>query len=316
MNIPIHLVAEGTRLRRTNPDTVATLASSIADVGLLHPITVYARQVMEAGISVDGWGLIAGLHRLEACRQLGHTEIPAHIVSLGELERQIAECDENLCGTKLTPAERALFTSRRKQAYEALHPETRNGETGSGRSKVRQVGEPAKRFTVDTAARTGRSERDVQRDVQRGAGIDEAVLSDIRGTNLDKGVTLDLLAVLPKDQQAGEIERLQNAETPSKSQILNEYGEPTETAIVRLTSIEIESLFTEYKQRAYPYRPRKGYTPPNAVEAGYYAHHIARAEVFERALSKIALVSAVDAVDVASAEPISDANAHRTIDQA
>jgi ParB family chromosome partitioning protein len=92
-------------------------------------------------------------------------------VELDDLQRQIAECDENLCGTKLTPAERAVFTTRRKQAYEALHPKTRAGMAGNGRKKLRQLGE-ATRFTADTAEKSGRSECDVQRDTARGARID------------------------------------------------------------------------------------------------------------------------------------------------
>jgi len=70
-------------------------------------------------------------------------------------------------------AERAIFTKRRKEAYEALHPETRNGATGNGRQKVRQLGEPTlpDRFTADTATKTGQSERSVQRDAHRGEKI-------------------------------------------------------------------------------------------------------------------------------------------------
>ena len=64
------------------------------------------------------------------------------------------------------PSERALFTQRRKEAYEALHPETKHGENQHTRS--RQVGDNhAGRFTADTAARTGQSERSVQRDAAR-----------------------------------------------------------------------------------------------------------------------------------------------------
>jgi hypothetical protein len=56
----------------------------------------------------------------------------------------------------LSKAERALFMKRRKEAYEALHPETRNG--GDRRGSDRQVGElKSDRFTADTAAKTGRS---------------------------------------------------------------------------------------------------------------------------------------------------------------
>ena len=64
---------------------------------------------------------------------------------------------------------RALFTQRRKEAYEALHPETKHGSPGVSR----QVGDTQERssesrFTADTAARTGQSERSVQRDATRG----------------------------------------------------------------------------------------------------------------------------------------------------
>lgn len=52
------------------------------------------------------------------------------------------------------PRERALFTQRRKEAYEALHPETKFKSTlhkGSGR-QVGDEEEGAPRFTADTDA--------------------------------------------------------------------------------------------------------------------------------------------------------------------
>lgn len=67
--------------------------------------------------------LISGLQRLEAVKTLGWTEIPVTVLDLSGPSAVIAECDENLCGASLTVAERALFTRRRKEAYEALHPE-------------------------------------------------------------------------------------------------------------------------------------------------------------------------------------------------
>ncbi len=249
MKIPMDRLAEGDRLRRASAPTVAALVASIGDVGLLNPITVYEREVMHANVFVPGWGLVAGLHRLEACRQLGMTEIEAHVVGLGDLERQIAECDENLCSTKLTPSERAMFVRRRKDAYEALHPETRNGAVGGGRPKVRQVGEAAPRFSADTATRTGRSERDIQRDACRGTRIDEVVLSDIKGTDLDKGATLDALAALPKDQQAGEVERLRRV--PSEPADL--LGDPPATE--------------EPRKPAEANKPFRGPPPPTPEEA-------------------------------------------------
>src|SRR5690349_2216857 len=88
--------------------------------------------------------------------------------------------DGYCCGTKLTQAERALFTRRRKDIYEAIHPETRQGGVGRGGY---EKGANLASFSADTAARTGRSERDVQRDATRGERIDEGVLTGIADTN-------------------------------------------------------------------------------------------------------------------------------------
>lgn len=56
--------------------------------------------------------------------------------------------------------------TRRKEAYEALHPETRQGATGGtnagkGRTEVAKLATSVDRFTADTAAKTGQSERAV-----------------------------------------------------------------------------------------------------------------------------------------------------------
>ncbi|MEE3503292.1 hypothetical protein [Acidiphilium acidophilum] len=47
---------------------------------------------------------------------------------------------------------------------------------------------------ADTATRTGQSERAVQRDAHRGSRISADVLSEIKGTELDKGTVLDAIA--------------------------------------------------------------------------------------------------------------------------
>lgn len=227
MIIPIDMVEAGTRLRAADPEQVAALATSIAEVGLLSPITVYARRVIRAGIEVQGWGIVAGLHRLEACRSLGLIEIEAAITDLPELKRQIAECDENLCGTKLTQAQRAMFTARRKQAYEALHPETRAhvaGAHGANRALGNASANFAPAFTTDTATRTGKAERTIELDARRGERIDEEVLSSVAGTKLDTGRTLDALAAVPRQEQKAELVRIQEASRVKPAPVpLNEF---------------------------------------------------------------------------------------------
>lgn len=125
---------------------------------------------------------VVGAHRLEACKRLGLAEIDANVVTLDDLDRQIAECDGNLCATTLTKAERALFTKRRKDAYEAKYPETKHGANQHTRSPQVEDSSIPERFTLDTARKTGVSEQTVQRDAERGEKVIDAAIDVIRGT--------------------------------------------------------------------------------------------------------------------------------------
>lgn len=252
MKVALDLIEPGTRLRGVSVEQVMAIAESMKEVGLLSPITVYVRDVIRAGIAVQGYGLIAGLHRLEAAKGLGWDDIDAQIVTLPELSRQLAECDENLCGTKLTQSERALFTRRRKEIYEAIHPETRQGAVGRGGKSDPNIGS----FVDDTAARTGRSRSSISADATRGERISEDVLNSIVGTDLDKGIVLDALAATPRDQQAARVEAMRAEPTRPKPTPLPKHEFETEqdwrNAMMRLWNRapqEWRERFIEYVQQ-------------------------------------------------------------------
>lgn len=210
-SIRIDQIDTAGRLRKADPKQVQAIAESIHDVGLLNPVTIAA-----VG---DGYVLVAGLHRLEACRSLGMEEVPAIMCGLDELRRGLAECDENLC-RMLTPAERAMFTARRKELYEALHPETvreatlKQGDASPSR-KFCETGK-ADRFTADTAAKTGASERKVQLDAERGEKVCAEAIDKLTGTHLDKGVYLDVLKKLTPEEQVAKVEADLAAPVPVK----------------------------------------------------------------------------------------------------
>lgn len=203
-----HIVC-GDRIRSANPVTVAALAASIKEVGLLNPLTVGRLPVVRNGRAQDGYMLIGGLHRYEAVKSLGWNEVDITVTDLTGPAAVIAECDENLCGTNLTAAERALFTRRRKVAYEALHPETRAHVAGG---LARQGAASDKlSFAADTAVKTGVDRRTVERDSRRGSNVSPEVLTQIAGTKLDTGRTLDELASVPKDSQQTRLDELRTA---------------------------------------------------------------------------------------------------------
>ena len=104
-------------------EAVDKLASSIRDIGLIQPITVRQRSIMSGGLAEQGFQVVAGHHRVAACRALGWAEIDAIVIEAGEhLQAELIEIDENLCRSELTNSQRAKAVKRRKEIWEALHP--------------------------------------------------------------------------------------------------------------------------------------------------------------------------------------------------
>ena len=102
--------------READQESVQELADSISKVGLLNPITVDQEHT-----------LIAGLHRLEAAKSLGWTEIECTVSSLEGLLAELAEVDENVVRRGLSAVEYSDLLLRRKEIYETLYPEVRHG---------------------------------------------------------------------------------------------------------------------------------------------------------------------------------------------
>ena len=178
--------------RDTQQKNVEELARSIAAVGLMNPITVTQDNT-----------LIAGLHRLEAVKLLGWTEIECVVSEADGLQAELAEIDENFVRAGLSHRELSDLLLRRKELYEALHPETRqgqrNGQTAKNDSLTLLAAKP---FSEDTADKLGVSKRTVERLVQTAANLTPEAKKTIRdaGDKITKGAALKI-SRLPPDQQ-------------------------------------------------------------------------------------------------------------------
>lgn len=111
--------------------------------------------------------------------------------------------DENLCRAELSPADRAKQTARRKAIYVELHPGTAAGVAGASARWDASVN-LAPAFTADTASATGKGERTIQRDAERGEAVEAEILDMIRGTHLDTGSPAGGSMITPGSRSACE----------------------------------------------------------------------------------------------------------------
>jgi hypothetical protein len=89
--VAIDAITIGPRYRQELGD-LNSLAASIKDMGLLHPIVITPK-----------YQLIAGQRRLEACKLLGWLDVPVHVVDLDQLVA--GEYAENTVRKDFTPSE-------------------------------------------------------------------------------------------------------------------------------------------------------------------------------------------------------------------
>lgn len=121
----------GDRHRKDLGD-IASLARSIEQLGLLHPVVVTPDST-----------LLCGRRRLEACKELGWEKVTANVVNLDDLLR--AENDENVCRKDFTPSEaveigRTLVDRERAKAKERQREGRSEGGKTAGRGRPKQDG--------------------------------------------------------------------------------------------------------------------------------------------------------------------------------
>jgi ParB family chromosome partitioning protein len=198
--------------RRQKLGRLGTLARSIKARGLLHPILLR-----------NGNQLVAGQRRLEACKQLGWTTIPARRVDgLSDEELREVELEENTERLALLDYEaskarlaeiRQAEAEARAEAEEKLRPD-------SGR-KSRPAHRPTKPGSQrDVAARTGLARTSVQ--------------------NIEKHVAVaDLYPFMQKPEwkqhnvleAAEELQAIPERERPALAAILDQPALPPKKAI-------------------------------------------------------------------------------------
>ena len=215
--IPISEITVNPGRREALPGDVKELANSITEVGLINPIMVD-----------QSYTLIAGLHRLEAMKLLGRTEIECTVSDLDGLQVELAEIDENFVRKDLSDDEFRELLLRRKEIYESLHPEakaTYDGGAFRGNQHQNVVGEnfsaTTKSFVQDTADKLGVSPRTVELQIQTAKNLTPEAKEIIKGAKVTKSDALKLSRLAP-ERQTEAASRLVSGDIRS----IDEYQQP------------------------------------------------------------------------------------------
>lgn len=207
MKILLEQIQISNRKRKANQEKVKEISESIKEIGLLNPITITKENK-----------LIAGLHRVEAYKLLGFTEIECNVLKLKDsLKLELAEIDENLIRNELSALVRSEQLLRRKEIYEELYPDTKQGgDRKSEKIKSRNPSFDQKpSFVNDTSKKTGKSETVIKEEIKIAKDIDQEVKDLIYDTDIEDNKTdlIELAKIKDKNKQKEIIEKITSGES-------------------------------------------------------------------------------------------------------
>jgi ParB-like chromosome segregation protein Spo0J len=168
--------------RLVDDEAVERIAASIREIGLQTPITV--RSDPEG----DDYFLVAGMHRLQAVKSLGHERIDCVVVEWNETEARLWEISENLHRAELSALERSEQIAEWVKLVSAKLAESPKG------------GRPG---AVDAARRElGVSEGSARRAVKIASISSDAKAAADKAGLADNQSALLRVAAAPKERQA------------------------------------------------------------------------------------------------------------------
>ncbi len=184
------VVAVENRLRPVSESGVQSVMASVEALHLLKD-EIIVRKVRHQDNRLV---LVAGAHRLEACRRTGR-KVPAKIYDCSDDWARMMELDDNLAGAELGALDSAVFLAERKRLFEKLHPEMAQGGFRGNQHTGNLVPDIVS-FTTSTAEKFGLSERQIHRLVSAGSNLLPAEVATLRSAS--KPVALKDLAEIGK----------------------------------------------------------------------------------------------------------------------
>lgn len=218
-DIALDDIFPGNRLRPVDPAWAEAMASSISAGARVPPIVVRRPDPRE-GIA-QPYALVIGGHRYDAFRLLDRPRIRSEIAPWDAQRARLAEVQENLIRSELTPLDRALFIAEHRRIWDALHPEAGRGGDRRSQEAINRQSLPIgqRRFSDDIANRCGLGERSIRNALRLAEALTPEAIGLLRGTDWARNATeLQKLAAEPQDQQQALVARHAKGEAATVAQ--------------------------------------------------------------------------------------------------
>lgn len=197
------------RLRSPDPEKVKELASSIREIGLMHPPI----------LSSDGY-LIAGGHRLAALKLLGINSVEFRVVphTHNSPEAGLIEIDENLSRKELTVLEQAEYLLKREQLLDQMGRKMKQGAQPGNKNASKNEGVNVTSSFSGTSLmpKLGIAERTIQRRLQIARNLTLEQRNLIRKTPLanEQKELLEISKIKNPDRRTGVIKLMIDDDPP------------------------------------------------------------------------------------------------------
>lgn len=208
--VAIKQVRIGLNRRPVKGEKVTELMESIKANGLLNPITVDRE-----------YNLIAGLHRLTACKMLGYDQIECNILDYeDDKQARLAEIDENLIRSELDALERAELWEERDRLLEQMGIRAKRGQNQYSGKGGEMISPPSK-TTSELAKELGYNERTLQQGKQIAKSILPEVKKAIERTPIAKSPTalLKIARAGSKEREMAELAEKNAREAEAESRL-------------------------------------------------------------------------------------------------
>lgn len=186
-NIRVDQIHVADRIRPVGDDIALAVGASMAERGLINPITVRSTPAANGGRTP--YSLVAGATRLRGAELIGWEEIDAIVVSVDAVEAQMVEVSENLYRNDLSALDRAIFVLKFRELWEEKNGKidrASNLKVGTklpkGHDGPSGIFAPGRELSSEVQERLGFGERTYKRVNSIGQNLRPELRQALRGT--------------------------------------------------------------------------------------------------------------------------------------